>query len=357
MRPRSSPLTAAPAGQRPRIDSHVHLVGTGAGGSGCWYPRRGRYRWMVPLLAWCFGLSPRVFRGDFDQRYVERLRQHLRHSSLGAVVLLALDRPRHADGTPWTDADSFHVPNAAVLRLAARHPEFLAGVSIHPARPDAEDELAACLEAGAVLLKLIPSCQNIDLSDRRHRRFWERVAEAGLPVLVHTGREGALEELRPEWGRPRVLAPLLRRGLTVIAAHCGGIYQDEFTQMLAEYPSLYGDTAAFNVPFHPRAIAPLLRADVVSRLVHGSDLPAPVSAYGSWLRGDIPWRVARRLARIGNPLERDVRLKRALRFPEEVFTRAWDLLRDPEKGTRQTTCSRETIVARIPELPAELRKG
>jgi hypothetical protein len=36
-----------------------------------------------------------------------------------------------------------------------------------------------------------------------------------------------------------------------------------------------------------------------------------------------------RLRRLRNPLERDYRLKRAMGFPDEVFTRAARLLRQP----------------------------
>ena len=311
-----------------RIDMHVHLVGTGRFGSGCWYPRHGRYRWLVPLLAWCFGIRDQgVLRGDFEGWYFTQLQRYLRQSSLDAIVLLALDRAYHADGTPMEDVDSFFVPNDLVLALASWHREFHAGVSIHPARTDAFDELERSLARGAALLKLVPSCQNIDLAAPRYRRFWQRLAEVGLPLLVHTGAEPALQELRPEWGRPRTLEAPLREGVTVIAAHCGGIYQDEFVEMLREFPNLYGDTAAFSSPFSARRLGPLLHPEVMCRLLHGSDLPVPVSALGAFLRGEISLRAAWRVARCANPLERDVRLKRMLGFPEEIFTRASHVLR------------------------------
>ena len=53
-----------------------------------------------------------------------------------------------------------------MLNLAREHPEFLAAVSIHPARKDAADELEKCLAGGAAALKCLPNVQGIDWNDR-----------------------------------------------------------------------------------------------------------------------------------------------------------------------------------------------
>jgi len=95
------------------------------------------------------------------------------------------------------------------------------GISIHPARSDAREELDRCLEGGAVLLKCLPNCQNIDWSDRRYTGFLERMAEAGLPLLAHTGGEHTLPVVDARLADPRVLVRPLEIGVTCIAAHCG----------------------------------------------------------------------------------------------------------------------------------------
>ena len=71
----------------------------------------------------------------------------------------------------------------------------------------------------------------------------------------------------------------------------------------------------------------LLEPELSARILHGSDVPVPVSgavmyAFGMMKRRD--WRSA---AKIKNPIERDAQLKRALGFPEETFTRLAGLLR------------------------------
>jgi len=39
----------------------------------------------------------------------------------------------------------------------------------------------------------------------RFTRFWERMAEAGLPLLAHTGGEHTVPVVRPEFSDPRIL--------------------------------------------------------------------------------------------------------------------------------------------------------
>ena len=62
----------------------------------------------------------------------------------------------------------------------------------------------------------------------------------------------------------------------------------------------------------------------MERLVHGSDatLQPSLDAF----QGMAPKELLEELARIKNPLIKDMRLKRALGFPEAVFTRGAQLL-------------------------------
>jgi uncharacterized protein len=138
------------------IDLHVHVLGNGLAGSGC---RVESVWWQEPfvrMMARSIGLD--VSPGDprLDEAYVQRLRLWLEESSLAAVVLLACDDVYQEDGTPRPDLSRIYVPNEYVLELSRREPKFLPGISIHPARKDALELLEAGVEAGAVLLKLLP---------------------------------------------------------------------------------------------------------------------------------------------------------------------------------------------------------
>jgi predicted TIM-barrel fold metal-dependent hydrolase len=284
-------------------------------------------------------MSPSALRADLDALYAERLLAFVRASSLDAAVILALDDPYDSAGRRLDGIASFHVPNDHVLGLARRHPEFLAGVSIHPARRDAMEELERCLAEGAVLMKCLPNCQNIDWSDRRHTRFLERMAEAGLPLLAHTGGEHTLPVVDRRLADPRVLVRPLEIGVTCIAAHCATAsgpfdtdYFDAFAGLVLRFPNLYGDNSAFNTPngrLRARHLDRCLEEPLLGRILHGSDAPVPVFGHEPWLRGYISRKAFLASRREANPIERDVLLKRAMGFPEESFTGAASLIRMP----------------------------
>lgn len=341
--------SATSAADAKPLDFHVHLVGNGRGGSGCWL-RLGATWWQKPMAAYMLrhvGLRGLAMQApDFDTRYVENLAHHLRTSSLGALVLLAQDEVYTASGEKVPNRGSFHVPNDYLFTVCRQHPEFLPAVSIHPARPDAIEELERCLAGGAVMLKLLPNCHNVDCGDPRYRKFWERMAETGLPLLAHTGGEHTVDVIEKKYSDPRYLATPLEIGVTVIAAHCAtksGFFDPEyfhiFAKMLEKFPRLYGDTSAWHVPLRGRhanrCVGP--KAGLLGeRLLHGSDFPVPCSGLWAALRRFVPWGDYRRWQRQPNVLERDYQLKRAMGFPAEHFTRGWSLLRRPAPSPAAT---------------------
>ena len=75
-------------------------------------------------------------------------------------------------------------------------------------------ELERCIERGAVLMKCFPNCQNIDLADRRYDPFWMRMAEAGLPLLAHTGGEHTVPVINAAFADPKLLRRPLECGVT-----------------------------------------------------------------------------------------------------------------------------------------------
>ena len=316
------------------VDMHVHVVGNGTGGTGCWVRVSGWHRPLAALMLKSVGLPSNALSGDLEGLYIERLLAQVRGSSLGAAVILAQDLVRDEQGRPIEGVGSFYVPNDYVLKLARKHTEFLPAVSIHPARPDALEELERCLAAGAVIMKCLPNCQNINCADRRFVKFWEQMAEAKLPLLAHTGGEHTLPVVHADFADPRILTLPLECGVTVIAAHCGtksGLFDPEYFHVFAEmtrrFPNLYGDTSAFNVPIRGRHIRKCLESPLAERMVHGSDYPVPVHGHFAWLRGFVDWKSFRRWERETNILERDYQLKLAMGFKPEMFTRIWGLMR------------------------------
>ena len=331
--PMPDPLDPVLAGSC-RIDMHVHMVGNGSSGSGGWLRLKGWHRWLAGFMVRQLGLSAQALEGNLDELYADKLLALVRDSSFDSVVLLAHERVHDPDGTPRDDLGSMFVPNDLVLKLSRKHPEFLAGVSIHPARQDALPELDRCVELGAVLMKCLPNCQNIDFSDRRYEVFWKRMAELRLPLLAHTGGEHTVPVINATLADPKLLRFPLECGVTVIAAHVGTrsgafdhAYFNDWVAMLTEFPNLYGDVSAMVSLNRCGHLRDCLRCEITPRILHGSDFPVPVLGHRLWMQGWIDRETFRRVQALANPLERDWRFKQALGYKDETRTRVGRLLR------------------------------
>jgi uncharacterized protein len=310
-----------------RIDGHVHLVGNGRKGSGCWMRLSGWHRLSGMAMCRMIGMPVGPGHEDFDEIYVERLHRQVVESSLDAVLLLAQDEVFNDDGSKRRFG-SFHVPNGYLLEVCAGRQEFLPAVSIHPARVDALDELERCLAGGARALKLLPNCHGVDCGRREYERFWERMAEAGLPLLAHTGGEMTVPVVERRYQDPRYLRRPLEIGVKVIAAHGASNsslwdrdYLPELLEMMEEFVDLYGDTSALNTPVRSGALRRILESRMRERFVHGSDFPVPVGAWYARWRGLIDGAARVRASREKNLLERDYLLKEAMGFEAGHFSR------------------------------------
>ena len=156
-----------------RIDGHVHFVGDGSNGSGCWLRSHTLLdRIVEPVVKAQAGIYRSSQKLGIDRAYEERLTRLISKSSLDAVLLLAMDYPYNEDGKCLREKAKFYVPNDHILSLAQRDPQLIPACSIHPARTDAIEELERCAKAGAKVLKLLPNCHLVNCSIPRYRAFW-----------------------------------------------------------------------------------------------------------------------------------------------------------------------------------------
>lgn len=282
------------------VDAHVHLVGLGAGGTGCyvnpamqkpWHLGRW-FRYRVYLRAGGVSDEDRA-----DAQYLARLTALAEQRPHGRLLLLALDAVHDEEGRPDLEATEFSTPDAYVLSVARRRPDlFLPGISIHPYRRDALPALEAGAAAGAVLVKWLPSAQRIDPASPRCDAFYARLAELGLPLLVHAGEELAVHAGHGQsLGNPLRLRRALDAGVTVIGAHCATLGEDQdtdappphprarsfdlFLRMLRERRErgrLLGDLSGV-VHYNRCWALPALLGDPAlhGQLVNGSDYPLP----------------------------------------------------------------------------------
>ncbi len=317
------------------LDCHVHLIGDGSENSGCWVSTPTLWKKAMAQAMLHTGKIPRqaLHGKQMDRLYRETLLKHLDGSGLDGLVLLAQDLPHDDHGEPMAGG-SFYVPNDYLFRVCAERPgQLIPACSIHPARKDALQELDRCIERGMKVLKLLPNCLNVHCSDEKLRPFWQRMAEAKIVFLCHTGGETSVPVLSAKDASPETMRLPLECGVTCIAAHGAGrsmFFDPDYTALLLtmfkQYPHLYCDNSALCSPLRCRTVKHLLTPEVLPRVIHGSDWPIPVSGIGPWvfdLITSAEWLMG---LREPNPIKRDVVWKKAMGFGAETFTRLSALL-------------------------------
>ena len=324
----------------PRIDCHVHLAGQGTDGSGCWvspaFTRRVTYR----LLR----LRHRpADEAHADAEWAAELARRVRDSELDHAVALGFDGVYDARGRVDLERSQMIVPTAWVFAVCRRHPELLPGPSVNPHRADALERLEECVEGGAVLIKWLPATHGIDPADRSIEPFYRRLAETGIPILIHSGgSEQTFAQVAPELrDLGRIRLPL-EMGVRMIVAHTAApvTYAGDpdqvplLRELLDEFPHLWVDNSGISNPSRFRWL-PRFAADerLVARTLHGSDFPVPSNAF--WYPRLLGPRRVAELERIRNRMQRDIELKRALGYPDEVLTRAASVLPNLERWIRR----------------------
>ena len=316
-----------------KIDGHVHFVGDGSNGSGCWLRRNFADRLFEPIVKSQAGILKSSQKSGVDLAYEEKLIQLIDESSLDAVLLLAMDYPYDEVGNCLQTRAKFYVPNDYVLSLAEKYHQVIPACSIHPSRKDGIEELERCVASGAKVLKLLPNCHNLNCSDSQYRSFWEKLSELNLPLLAHTGGEFSVPVLNADYADPRVLRLPLECGVKVIAAHgagksglCDPDYTTELFKMMDQFPSLFTDNSALASPNRWRTMKPLLEPKVQERVIHGSDFPIPSGGFGPWIGRLLSKTKYLESRKIKNSLERDVFIKKSVGFLDDTLTRLHNLI-------------------------------
>ena len=346
-------------------DSHVHIVGLGAGGTGCsvnpemqshLHPVK---RFQYEMYTAAVGMADEAHA---DADYLTRLlRLHRECLPEGRLLGMAFDYNVDEQGVERPERSAFHTPDEYVLRLAAEHDELIACASVHPYRKDAVERLEAAVAGGARAVKWLPNAMGIDPSAAICDPFFQRLAELRLPLICHSGSELAVDSGQAQdFGNPLLLRRPLDHGVRLVVAHCAslGSYPDldlpegQREEVLAfdlfmrlfrdeRYATnLYGDISAITMlNRESRVLRELLAApELHPRLVNGSDYPIAAltvlySTEKLQLAGLLGSRERRLLNEIAevNPLLFDLTLKRAIRldledgerrFGDEVFETA-----------------------------------
>ncbi|MGZ4958159.1 MAG: amidohydrolase family protein [Methylomonas sp.] len=336
-------------------DCHVHIVGSGDGGSGITlnpamhqpllHPIQTLQHWAYANAA-CTGDN-----GGQDEAFVKRIRDLLDTMPKGAKAMLyAFDRAHGANGDPEHTNTFYFVPNAYALELAKRYPDRLEWVaSIHPYRRDCVKILEDAVANGAKAVKWLPPAMGIDPASPLCDPFYKAAAELKVPIISHGGEEKAVHGAnQPLFGNPLRLRRALDAGVRVVIAHCASLGEDIdddgkkirsfdlFAKLMTEkqwQDRLFGDISAIVLRNRHMDVIKALLTETAwhERLLYGSDYP---------LTGILPLISPGKFAEAGllaedavepllalqdyHPLRFDFVLKRSLlwqgkRFADSVF--------------------------------------
>jgi predicted TIM-barrel fold metal-dependent hydrolase len=303
------------------IDCHVHLAALPDGDNGCYISPKMLKSPLFRFLLWKHQLAPDKPR-EANQKYLDDLLGELRASRhVQKAVLLGMDGVYDQTGRLDQTHTDFLISNDYVLKTAQAHPhELLAGVSINPQRQDAVEEVHRCADAGATLVKVLPSAQQFNPADLRYKAFYRVLAERKLPFLSHVGYEFSLIGKDQSVGDPDRLKLALDEGITVIAAHACSyglmLYEKflpTFQELAATYPNFYADISALTLPNRLKMLLHLRRhPELHERLLFGTDYPLPVFHIAAW--GRVALGTLRNMIFTKNRFDRQVEVCRGLKI-------------------------------------------
>lgn len=326
------------------IDIHIHFAAPEDGESGCYWSSE--FEKGVAFFAMRL-----VTNNLFGKMSIQRIKKHL----VGVInssefvhksVLLAMDQVYEENGDFSPGKTHLHVPNSYLAGLAEENDRILFGASVHPFRPDWEEELEYCLENKAVLCKWIPSSQQIDPIHPKCLHFYEKLSREKLPLLCHVGPEGAIppfDKMAQKLNSPLRLRNALDAGVSVIMAHAAlpllppPLESDqpfqELTSLFQEAESkdwkLYADLSAINLGPRNSYIDKVKEVIPPHRLIFGSDYPIPILDISQKPHLSL-WHWLKHFFQtifIKNPLDKNYSLIKNMDFDESLFHNASSVLR------------------------------
>ncbi|HXU68839.1 MAG TPA: amidohydrolase family protein [Polyangia bacterium] len=200
--------------------------------------------------------------------YAEEVLAHLRAHGIARVVGLTYSHK----------PDMARSLNAFMAELARAHPELVALGTVLPGEPDAPAIVDEALRLGLRGFKIHCHVQQMGPDDPRLDPVYARAADAGVPVVIHSGRQ----PLHAAYGvdiEAICSADATRRALerhptlTMVVPHLGDDEEGAYFALLDEFPNLHLDTTMIVGGYFERRIDPALLEAHADRILYGTDFP------------------------------------------------------------------------------------
>ncbi len=242
------------------IDVHVHTELTRSGHD--------------PMPAELRAAARRYFNSDQPLPTVDQVAAYYRERHLAAVVFTVDWESR--SGIP-------PIPNEEIAEAAASNPDVLIPfASVDPARPDAVERARRLISGHGVKgFKFHPNLQEFFPNDRVAYPLYEAIAEAGLPVLFHSGHSGIGTGLRGGGGlRLKYSDPMCLDDvaadlpeLDIVLAHPSFPWQDEAISVCLHKSNVWIDLSGWSPRYFPAQLVRYANSQLREKVLFGSDFP------------------------------------------------------------------------------------
>ncbi len=303
------------------VDMHLHLLNPNVKFD------RLFDRVAIALFGRKFGLDSEKMKTDPYGAYIDALISSIRDSEyIVKGALLPVDSKFDRDGTEIHRDATVCSHSEDVLALYREFPEYIIPfMSVNPNRKDALELIERYYREGAVGMKFLQNYWEVDLSEERLIPYYQKLAELGIPLIIHIGSEYTISS-SPQYESARMLTLPLECGVRVIAAHVGAgdigeklrfwrnlsgdpkYFNREYLdlmEMMERYDNLYADISALLTVFKARVLRDLSQRGLEERLLFSTDYPVVYSTL--FTSYDLPWRKRWELSKIANPLDRYTR--------------------------------------------------
>lgn len=190
---------------------------------------------------------------------IPNLAREMRGLRVQNSVLLAIDFPVLSDNA------------GAWLEAAKNRPDFIVFGSVHPYRPNMEDELDRQVALGARGIKVHPAVQSVLPQDPMAMKLYRQCAKRKLPVLFHCGPV----DIEPALGRYLSQVRHYRRPVeanpdtTFVLGHTGALQRAAAIEIARTCPNVYVEIASQSLS----GVRQILDEVDHDKILFGSDWP------------------------------------------------------------------------------------
>ncbi|HEX4996994.1 MAG TPA: amidohydrolase family protein [Terriglobia bacterium] len=208
--------------------------------------------------------------GDFWT--MPAMADYYRERKIGCVVFSVDERLTGRPMTPYEEVAEFAARNSDIVIPFA---------SVDPTRPEAAREARRLIALGARGFKLHPPLQKFHANDKIAYPFYEALAEARLPVIIHTGHSGIGTGMpggggvRLKYGNPMDIDDVAVDfpDMPIILAHPSFPWQDEAISICLHKPQVYIDLSGWSPKYFSPTLIQYANTLLKHKMLFGSDFP------------------------------------------------------------------------------------